>query len=333
MQRRAFLAGLGGAATYPRAVRAQQSKKLPRLAFVSLAAPISKMTAEASPFYRAFFDELRTLGYEEDRSITIERWSGEGKTDQYGELARSIAASKPDVIFAVSSRFLQLLKAATSEIPIVALCADPVGFGLAQSLARPGGNITGVTSDAGLEIVGKHLEFLKQAIPGISRVAFLAPRGLLDTAPWRAFQDAVKKLAITDVPTLLDTPIDAAAYHKFFEAIVAANADAILVSDVPENSSNRALIVELGALHRVPIMYPFAEYVRAGGLLSYGYDLIEAYRRATGYVDKILKGSKPSDLPFYQPTRLYLTLNTKAANALQIQFPSALLATADEVLE
>ena len=211
---------------------------------------------------RAFLDELARLGYVEGETIHIDRWTAGGKPERFAGLAQEVAQSRPDVIHVVSARLAQHLKAASSEIPIVAMTADPVAWGLAASMARPGGNITGVTADVGTELVTKHLELLKELTPTASRVGLLAPKAVLESAYFRALRDAAQKLGVAIIPLPLESPINEAQYRQVFAAITADQVHALIVGDAPENFANRSLIFELVADHRLPAIYAAADYAR-----------------------------------------------------------------------
>jgi len=334
MRRREFLASLAGASTLPIGAAAQQ-RKLPLLAMVHPFQPVEVMsrTASLSESNRAFLDELARLGYVEGESIRIDRWTAAGKPERFAALAQEVAQSRPDVIHVVGARLVQHLKAASSEIPIVAMTADPVAWGLAASIARPGGNITGVTSDVGTELATKHLELLKELTPMASRVGLLAPKAVLESAYFRALRDAAQKVGVAIIPLPLESPINEAEYRRVFAAITADQAHGLIIGEAPENFANRSLIFELVAGHRLPTIYAAADYARSGGLMSYGVVYADLMRRMAQFIDQILKGAKPSDMPFEQPTRLHLVINLKAAEKARIAIPPTLLARADEVIE
>jgi len=264
---------------------------------------------------RAFLDELTRLGYVEGETIRIDRWTAEGKAERFAALAQEVAQSRPDVIHAISARLTQHLRAASSEIAIVAMTADPVAWGLATSLARPGGNVTGVTADVGTELVTKHLELLRELTPTASRLGLLAPKALLDSVYARALRDAAQKVGVAIIPLPLESPINEAEYRRVFAAIPANQVHGVIVGDAPENFANRSLIFELMADHRLPAIYAAADYARSGGLMSSGAVFTDLMRRMAQFVDQILKGAKPSEMPFEQPTRLHLVINLKAAES------------------
>jgi len=328
MMRREFIAGLLVAATLGHA-RAQQPAKVHRIAIVTLAIPIAETTETGNPFYRAFFHELRRFGYIEGRNLIVERYSVERPTV---ELARDVLRSKPDVIFAISNPWVQLLKPLTATIPIVGTMGDPVGFGLVASLAHPGGNITGV-SDAGPEIVTKSLELLKEAFPQASRVGVLAARFPGRSLYSEQRQEAAKRLGLLVLAHRLDGTLQETEYRRFFEVMAQERADSLVVGGEAESWVYRRLIVELAEKNRLPAIYPFRDYVEAGGLLAYSYDLVEWWTRAAGCIAQILNGASPGDIPIYQATKFELVINLKAANAIGLTIPPSLLARADEVIE
>src|SRR6266487_2337702 len=331
MRRREFITLLGGAAaTVPLAVRAQQAAKVYRIAIMAAAYPVAEITETSSlRFYRVLFQELRRLGYVEGRNLVVERYSGEGRSEHYAELARDVVRSKPDLILAGGNMLVQDLKAATATIPIVCSMADPVGAGLVASLAHPGGNITGVSIDAGPEIATKVLELLKEAFPRASRVGVLS-----GWTPYRKrLQDAAQHLGILLLAPRLEGTLQETEYRRVFKAIVQEHADALWVGTGVENLVNRQLIVELAENNRRPTIYPLRDYVEAGGLMAYGVDLVDLYTRVAGYIDQILKGASPGDLPVYQAAKFELVINMKAAKSIGVMIPPALVLRADEVIE
>ena len=346
MRRREFVALLGGAAiTWPLTGQAQPSGKVYRIAILHPSAPVADISETGDhPYFPVFFQELRRLGYVEERNLTVDRYSGEGRIERHAELARTAVGSKPDVILAISPHMMLPLKEATATIPIVGITGDPVASGLVTNLARPGGNITGISVDPGLEIYGKSLEIFKEAVPTISRVAFLMPRPVWEgalpgsrtanLAPGsRAVRQAADQLGMTVLDAALDSPIQESEYRRVFAAISQEGADALVVGQPPENLTHRRLIVELAEKARLPALYPWRDYVVIGGLMAYAVDLKDVFRRAADQVDEILKGATPSEMPIYQPTTFELIINAKTARALGLTLPPVLLARADEVIE
>jgi putative ABC transport system substrate-binding protein len=333
MKRREFIAGLLVAASL-RPARAQQATKTYRLALVHPSNPIADMSETSTrAFYRSFFKELRQLGYVEGKNLIIERYSGAGWTEHFYELTRDVVRHQPDVIFASSSRLVREFKEATNTIPIVASTDDPVVGGLVASLARPGGNITGVSVDAGIEIWGKRLGLLMEAIPHLSRVGFLASRGALEAAVGAAMREAAQRRGVALVAPPLDGPFVEAEYRRVFATMVQERADGLIVNDQVEHATNRRLIAELAEENRLPAIYAYREQVEAGGLMAYAIDLSALYRHAAEHIDLILKGAKPGEIPYYQATKFELIINVKAARAIGLSIPPSLLLRADEVIE
>ncbi|HMH74335.1 MAG TPA: ABC transporter substrate-binding protein [Bradyrhizobium sp.] len=332
MRRRDFVTALGTAAIWPLAAQAQQPAKMKRIAYVHSAANVSRISASGEPFYRAFFEELSRLGYVEGQNLGVERYSGDGRTERYAELARNVVNTHPDLILAVGGRLSLDFKMATTTIPIVTMIIDPIAMGLVASIARPGGNITGVAIAAGLEIIGKRMGLLVEAMPKLSTVGYLASRPFWEDPRGAAVREAAKQAGISLSPVMLSA-FDEAEYQRVFRSMEQDRADAFMVSDEPENSINHATIVELAAKARIPAIYPFRDYVEAGGLMAYSIDLVDISRRLANLIDKILKGANPGDIPFYQPTKFELSINLKTAKALGLEMPAMLLGRADEVIE
>jgi putative ABC transport system substrate-binding protein len=332
MRRREFIGLVGSAAAWPLAARAQQSTRVYRIALVHPSNPISELSENGSPFYRAFFEELRRQGYVEGRNLTVARYSGGGRTEQYADLAREVVRTSPDVIVAISSRMVLNFKAASSTIPIIAVTADPVALGVAASFARPGGNSTGVTSDTGPEYYAKLLELLKEAIPTLSRVGFIATPASWGNPLGRAMRDAAPHLGIQVIPGMLER-YEEADYRNVFGAMAQRRVDAVLITDQAEHFTHRRLLVELAETHRLPAMTPWLEIVEIGGLIAYGPGRKEIYQYLASCVGKVLRGENPGEIPIYQSARFNLAINLKTAKALGLVIPASLLARADLVIE
>jgi len=283
--------------------------------------------------WAAFFKELRQLGYIEGDNLRVERYSGEGRTEHYADLARDVVLSHPDLIFTLTTRMGQHFKATATTIPIVAYLADPVGSGLARSLAQPGGNITGVVPDVGVDLVGKQLESLKLVVPTARKVAYLAPRAVWNMPQGAAIRKAANEMAVEPIGALLDGSIDEPEYRRVFAAMVQERVDAVMVNDSAENYTNQRLITKLAENARLPAIYPDRSFVELGGLMAYGIEVEELYRHAAHQIDQILKGAKPDEIPFYQATQFKLTINLKTAKALGLTIPQSLLLRADEVIQ
>jgi putative tryptophan/tyrosine transport system substrate-binding protein len=335
MRRREFIAlVVGAAAQLPLVAQAQKSQEIRRLAIVNPANPVAELTETGNPRYVAFFKELRRLGYAEGQNIAVERYSGEGRTEHFAELASEVVSRSPDVILTNRSLLVLNFKAATTTIPIVGLMADPVPWGIVESLARPGGNITGVSTDAGPEIWGKRLDLLREAVPGISKVGFLASRGVWESPiAMKALQEAAERMGISLIGPPLEGTLQEQEYRRVFEGLARAHPDALIVGDQAENLTYRRIIIELAAKSGLPALYPYREQAEAGGLMAYAPELLDLFRRAAGCVAEILNGAKPSDIPIYLASKFELVINLKTAKMLGLTLSPLLLARADEVIE
>ena len=337
MKRREFIGLVGSTvAACPFAASAQQLRKVYRIALVHPTNSIIDM-GQNSPIrsYRTFFDELRGLGYVEGQNLIVERFSGEGRRDRYAELAINVVRLKPDLIFAISAIMAARVKIATNTIAIVTVTTDPVVVGLVTSISHPGGNLTGVVVDPGLEIWGKRLELLQEIVPGLSKVGFLATRlnWELPQGQGVAIRQAAQRLRLTVSGSALDEPGREADYRRAFAGMSHDRVGALVVSDEPENFTNRKVIVELAESAGLPAIYPWRENIELGGLMAYAFDDVELFRHAAHQVDQILKGANPGDIPFYQSAKFELVINLKGAKALGLTVPPSLLARADQVIE
>ena len=327
MNRRAFLSALsGGLLATPLAAGAQQAGKIFRIGYLAL--------NRTPHLQEAFRQELRDLGYVEGRNLVIEDRDAERKRERLPALAAELVALKVDVIVASGTPAALAAKQATRTLPIVVTSiADPVTSGLVTSLARPGGNLTGFSVLAP-ELVGKCLEQLKQAIPAVSRVAVLrhpdATTERTDKDMLKRAEVAAQALGVRMQVLEVRGPAD---FDRAFSEMTRARADALAVLTSSMLFGERRRLVDLAAKHRVPAVYPWTEGVEAGGLMAYGPDLTDLVRRAATYVDKILKGRKPGDLPVEQPTKFDLVINLKTAKTLGLTIPPSLLQRADRVIE
>jgi putative ABC transport system substrate-binding protein len=331
MKRREFIALLGGAAAaWPLAARAQRPERTMRRVGVLMA--IAAGDPEARLRVAAFEQGLRDLGWLDGRNIRIDyRWAPDDP-----ELLRSEAAAltavAPDVILATSTPVLAALRQATSTLPILFVqVTDPVGGGFVPNLARPGGNITGFTSFE-FTIGGKWLQTLKEVAPAVTRVATVFnPR----TAPYaEAFLRPIEAAAWTFAVAAIAAPAtDASAIEAAVTAFARTPGGGLIVLPDVSTVNHRDLIIALAARHRLPAIYPYRFYAVSGGLLSYGSDMADVFRRTAGYIDRILKGEKPADLPVQAPTKFETVVNLKTAKALGLDTSPMLLARADEVIE
>jgi putative tryptophan/tyrosine transport system substrate-binding protein len=325
IRRREFITLLGGAAAWPVAVRAQQLAKLPTIGFLGQSTPLVE-----SPRLAAFLKRLRELGWIEGRTIAIEYGWGEGNSERFAEIAAHFVRLQVDVIVTSGTANVVAAKQATSVIPIVfAVAGDPIANNLVASLARPGGNVTGLSTLA-TDLAGKRLELLREAVPVFRRLTTIGNVGNpLAVLEMREVQAAAARFGLEAAMLEIRRAEDIA---PGFEAL-RGSADALYVVADPLVNSNRARIHTLAMKARLPAIYNAKEHVEAGGLMSYGPNFPELYRRAADFVDRILRGAKPSDIPVEQPTKFDLAINLITAKALGIDIRPTLLARADEVIE
>jgi putative ABC transport system substrate-binding protein len=326
MKRREFITLLGGAAAaWPLAARAQQPAKLPTVGFMGSATSLAW-----NSWVAAFEQQLRELGWIGGRNVAIEyRWA-EGRDERYAQIAAEFVRLQVNVIVAPATTAAIAARQATAVVPIVFVVAgDPVGTGLVASLPHPGGNVTGMTTLA-TDLASKRLELLREAVPGLRRVAILVdagtPASVLEPSE---IQAAARKFGLEVATSEIRQAEDIA---PAFEALK-SRADALYVVVDPLMATNRIRISTLALATRWPTMYGNQDYVEAGGLMSYGPNFRDLFRRAGNQVDKILRGAKPADIPVEQPVRFDLVINQTTAKALGLTIPSALLALADEVIE
>ena len=326
MRRREFIALLAGAAAWPLPARAQQSRKLPRIGVLLAGTP-----ASFSPRAKALRDGLHDLGYVEGATIAIEWKWGQDRAERLPELAAELVGLNVDAIVTAGTPAAKALKNATRTIPIImALIGDPVAAGLVETLARPGGNATGFSIVAP-ELSGKRLQLLKEIVPGISAVAVISnaanPQSQIEL---REMQVAAQTLDLRLQPIQISAE---SSLENAFEKLSKESIQALIVLTDAILYSQRSRIVALAAEKRLPAMYFFREFVQEGGLMSYAPSDSDLFRRAATYVDKVLKGTKPADLPVEQPIKFELIINLKTANALGLAVPPTLLARADAVIE
>ena len=333
MRRRKLMTLVGGVAVWPLAARAQRRATQYRIAIFHPAIPTTLLTETGGgTAWRAFFAELRRLGYVEGQNLINERYSAEGHHERYADLAREIVTRNPDLIVTGTNPVVVTFRAATSTIPVVAFMLDPLEAGLVTNLARPGGNLTGITLDAGIEIWGKRLELLKEAIPSTAKVAFLCMRDGWDGSSGQFLRDAGGRMGIS-LTSMLPQEGTPPEIERVFAVIRQQRPDAVLVSGEGDLYAHRGLIAELAEKNRLPAMFPYRDYVDAGGLMAYTVDLAELLKRMADDVHQILSGAKPGNIPIYQPTKFELLINLKTAKALGLILPPALLARAAALVE
>ena len=309
----------------PLTAGAQASGKVYRIGLILTAAP-----NEVQHVIQALDGGLRELGYVEGRNVVIERRFAEEKQERLPAIAAELVRHNVDVIVTGANPVIVAVKEATTTIPVVmAVSRDPVGAGFIASLARPGGNITGLSNDAGPDILGKSMELLKETAPGISRMAYLWNPA--DAKTYREVAEgAARKLNVTLLPIPIRQRDD---IEGAFAVMVRKRAGAVLVAQDPLVFSARRQVVLLAARHRLPAVYGVREFAEAGALMSYGPNIAHQFRQAAVYVDKIIKGARPADLPVEQPTKFELVINMKTAKTLGLTIPASLRARADQIIE
>lgn len=323
MQRRTFIAILGGAAAWPVSARAQKTARMPRLGVLLYSTP------QDDPQTRALEEGLRDLGYIDGQNISIEYRFAEGKVERLPDLAADLVRLKPDVLFPLGGDVAPFVSKATQTIPIVfVMSADPLQLGLVASVARPGGNATGF-SFLQDELASKRLELLKEVAPRISRVAFLSNPDHPDNE-LRVAQRAATALDVHLQPIEMRGPSD---LDGALQAVTQASVDALYVVASRQTVAFLTRIVNFATKNELPLAGGWGAWAQAGGLLSYGPNVGEIVRNAASYVDKIFKGAKPGDLPVQQPTRFELIINLRSAKALGLSIPESFLLRADKILE
>jgi putative tryptophan/tyrosine transport system substrate-binding protein len=313
-------------------VHGQQPQKQRRLAFVHSGIPADSLTESGGPFWvRRFHESLRGLGDVEGQNLVIERYSAEGHSDRFAALAAEVVSRKPDVILTNFNDLVKTFMAATTAIPIVAVVGDPIAGGLVTNLARPGGNLTGVSINAGIEIYGKRLQILKEATPSASRIGNLVSGGWDDgrSAP---LGEVAQRLKLT-VMLLMMPVVNDPQLQRIFADMAQQGIDAAIIDEGGSFLAQRAAVVGLAEKYRLPMIYPYRDYVEEGGLIAFAPDLGELAERMASDVHQIFNGAKPGDIPFYQPSKFQLIINLKTAKAMSLDIPATLLARADEVIE
>ena len=330
MKRREFmLAAAMLASSVVRAI-AQQPATKKRLAAIGY--KVEDFRIGGHPLATAFFEELQRLGHVEGKNLIVDRWQYQsGRLD---EIARQVVDTNPDVIASPGTPMTLRLKAATTTIPIVAMTGDPIRFGLVSSLARPGGNITGVSVDAGVEVWAKRLELLSSAVPKLVNVVFVSSEGVWTNAGGLAVRDAAQKMGISLVHCPLKSPYGEAEYRNAFSTIQRDQLDGLITSDEGQVLlPQKALLVQLIQQLRLPAIYPYRDFGEAGGLMSYSSDLKYVLLRQAAQIAEILRGANPGDIPYSQADRFELVVNLKTAKELGIEIPAGLVAGATAVIE
>jgi ABC-type uncharacterized transport system substrate-binding protein len=331
MRRRDFLlASAMLASVAPRAV-AQQPAPKKRLAVI-VVGKVEDARIGRDPNATVFLEELQRLGYVEGENLVVDRW--ELQQGRLEEIAREVVDTKPDVIASPGTPMTLRLKAATTTIPIVAMTGDPVRFGLVSNLARPGGNITGVSVDAGVEVWAKRLELLSSAVPKLRNVVFVASEGVWTAAGGQVVRDAAQKLGISLLRGTVSSPFGEADYRSAFSSLQRDQLDGLILSDEGHlHFPRKALLVQLIQQLRLPAIYTYRDFAEAGGLMSYSSDLKSLLRRQVAQIVEIFRGTSPGDIPYSQAVRFDLVVNLKTAKELGIEIPAGLVAGAAAVIE
>ena len=331
MRRREFIQLAGSAAlVWPLAARAQQKPR--RLALVHSGIPADRLTESGGPFWvRRFHETLRGLGDVEGSNLIIERFSAEGHSERFAPLAAEVASRKPDIIVVNLNDLVKAFMTATTTIPIVAVVGDPIAYGLVTNLARPGGNVTGVSINAGIEIYAKRLQILKEALPSAARICHLLS-GTWYGGDYDVMQDAGARLGIaitrTEMPVVNEVEL-----ARTFADLAERKFDGVIPDEGGSFLAARTIIAALAAKHRIPVIYPYRDYVEEGGLMALAPDLGELAVRVASDVHQIFGGTSAGDIPFYQPSKFLLIFNLKTAKSTGLELPANLVARADEVIE
>jgi putative tryptophan/tyrosine transport system substrate-binding protein len=335
MRRREFtVLFFGAAAAWPLAVRAQQPALKPRrLALLHPSHPVASMNEAGFAQYRALFGALKERGFAEGRTLAVDRWSAEGQAGRYDELARAAVARRPDVVLAAGNGLTKAMQSRTKTIPIVGIMSDPVTLGLAASLARPGGNVTGVAVEASEVFHGKRLELLLEMAPNAKRIAYLTTVEPTDPGVHPSAVEVARQRGLDLFPVPLKGAVPSPAYENAFAEMAARRADALLLGTAPVHLTHRAKIVSLASAAKLPGSYSWRDFVELGGLMSYAPSLPDLHRRCAGYIAQIFKGARPEELPITQPEKFELAVNLKTAKALGLAVSDAMLIRADEVIE
>jgi putative ABC transport system substrate-binding protein len=328
MNRRAFVTGVGVVLAAPLTAGAQQAGKVYRIGVLT---PGARPTASAPTMASILPLALSELGYSEGKNLVIERRFAEGKLDQLPGLARELVQRRIEVLCAASPVAVQAAKDATRTVPIVMLLAysDPIELGFVASLARPGGNITGAVMAAEPTMAGKRLELIKEAVPRAARIAVLATSEAGSRTQLQWAEKAASPLGVK----LITVEVRNAEYDRAFATMRAERAEAVLVLASVLLSTDRARIIDLAAKYRLPAIYDWDEHVMAGGLMAYGGSISAVTRRVAAYIDRIVKGADPAELPVERATSFELVINAKTAKALGLTIPPSLLLRADQVIE
>jgi putative tryptophan/tyrosine transport system substrate-binding protein len=334
--RRDLIAAIGSAAiAWSSMARAEQpgvqqpaaKKRMTVIGF----GPVSTLRIGGHPLATLFFEELKRLGYVEGENLLVERY--QFQPDGIANIAREVVRTHPDVIVSYGMPMTTSLKALTSTIPIVAMTGDPIRFGLIKSLAHPGGNITGVSVDAGVDVWGKRLELLSLAVAKLANILFVSTQGGWDGAGGQAVRSAAQKLGISVMQATLNAPYDEAECRRLLSSIQRDELDGVVVADETQLFSVYSLLIRSFQQMRLPAIYPLSEHAEAGGLMAYGQDIKSGVRTQVAQIVEVLRGANPGDIPYFQATKFDLVINMKTAKDLGLELPDGLVAGASAVIE
>lgn len=332
MQRRQVLSATAGMAFLFARNQARAAEKTYRIALLHPYRAPPTMTKYGQIYFRVYFEELERRGYIEDKNLSVARFSALGAAEKYELISRQAVESKPDVIVTSSDRVVLFLSKLTNSIPILSFMTDPIAYRVANSLSHPGGNVSGVMVNPSLDIWKKRVEYLKQIVPDVRQIFVLSARSFWDSPAIASIKIAIEQSGCTMVGPPVESPHREPEYQAAF-AEAAKTAQACIVSTSVENLYNKDLVVRLVNENRLATIYPLREYVDAGGLIAHDVDLLNLWNQLARQTSEVFSGINVADMPFYQPFRLRLIVNLKAADETRIKIPVDLLARADEVID
>jgi putative tryptophan/tyrosine transport system substrate-binding protein len=333
MKRRTFISLIGGAAVLPLAARAQQPAKMKRLAMIHPTTKAKDLSIGGDPDYTIILEEIKRLGYVEGVNLTVDRYSAEGRFDRIPAIAHEVVATRPDVIFAIPDPVVLALQSETRIIPIVAWTGDPVLSGIVSNIARPGGNVTGVSITVGSDFGGKVLQLFVDAVGKLSNARFLGIPPQWEAPEYKPFRETAERMKIPLQLEPLQTPVDEAECRRAFDAMQRDHVDGVVIGPALENYTHRHLLGRLAQQYHLPAMAAYTDTVETGALMSYAWDHKAADRRLAAQIVEILKGGNPAEMPYFQETHWELVINLKAAKELGLEIPAGLIAGADRVIE
>jgi putative ABC transport system substrate-binding protein len=329
MRRRELIVLVGTIGLWPFAARAQLPPRMKRVAMIHPA------KLEADPTTAIVLEEMKRLGYAEGTNLIVDRYSAEGRYDRFPQIARDVVATGPDVIYLLSTRMVHAVQFETRTIPVVAWMTDPVAAGVASSLARPGGNVTGASTDGGAEMGAKYIQLLSEAVGKLSNVRLLGTPPIWEkNAVVKTMREAAEKMNIPFQLEPLQAPIDETGYRRAFDAMQRDHVDGVVISSEPEHSgANGLLLGRLAQEYRIPEISVYISSVESGALMCYAWNAKGVAPHVAAQIVDILNGGNPAEIPFYQETRWTLVINLKAAKELGLEIPAGLVARADRVIE